>query len=128
MFTTHFYDDKIDDVAVSYLVSEIIIQVGFCRRLQPDTASCSFCRPWWNNEKCNSLTIRTFFCIFDRWLLFKHSVMVSTTICQCFHHWKLMAASLGSRFVLRLMVPFKKADFVSKSICKFHFSRNENSK
>jgi hypothetical protein len=29
MFTSHFYDDKIDDVAVSYLVSEIIIQLGF---------------------------------------------------------------------------------------------------
>lgn len=28
----HFYDDKIDDVAVSYLVSEIIIQVGFFPR------------------------------------------------------------------------------------------------
>lgn len=30
MFTSHFYDDKIDDVAVSYLVWEIIIQVGLC--------------------------------------------------------------------------------------------------
>ena len=29
MFTTHFYDDGIDDVAVSYLVLKIIIQLGF---------------------------------------------------------------------------------------------------
>lgn len=29
MFTAHFYDDKIDDVAVSYLVFVIIIQLGF---------------------------------------------------------------------------------------------------
>jgi hypothetical protein len=34
MFTSHFYEDKIDDVAVSYLVSEIIIQLGFSAPMQ----------------------------------------------------------------------------------------------
>lgn len=29
MFTTHFYDEEIDDVAVSYLVLEIIIQLDY---------------------------------------------------------------------------------------------------
>lgn len=29
MFTSHFYEDKIDDVAVSYLVFVIIIQLSF---------------------------------------------------------------------------------------------------
>lgn len=37
MFTTHFYDDKIDDVAVSYLVWEIIIQVGLSEDEKRDT-------------------------------------------------------------------------------------------
>lgn len=30
MFTSHFYEDKIDDVAVSYLVFVIITHFGFC--------------------------------------------------------------------------------------------------
>lgn len=40
MFTTHFYDDKIDDAAVSYLVLKIIIQHGFFWVKNVTTKTC----------------------------------------------------------------------------------------